>query len=96
MQWAKDAEAFGADPRGGVRRIDAQIHAMGQREKSTRSRSSGGFATTLMPTYMQWARGREEFGVDPGGELRKKGAMEQPKQHARANGRTIGFQGRFA
>ena len=91
MQWAEDAEAFGADPRGGVRRIDAKIHAIGQRGGSTRSRSSGGLATTVMPTCMQWARGREEFGADPRGELQKKEQWNNPNDMRAQRGAQTDF-----
>ena len=50
---------------------DANIQGVGHEGRGVGSRSPGGFATTLMQKYVPWAKGREHFGADPRGELRK-------------------------
>ena len=64
---------------------------LGLRRRGIRSGSSGGLATTVMPTCMQWARGREEFGADPRGELQKKEQWNNPNDMRAQRGAQTDF-----
>ena len=44
-----------------------------------------------MPTCMQWARGREEFGADPRGELQKKEQWNNPNDMRAQRGAQTDF-----
>ena len=69
---------------------------MGHKGRSFGSRSSGGFATTLMQKYIPWTKGRGLLGADPRGGLEKQQTIDQPGRQVHAKQRTIGFQGGFA